>query len=520
MSASPAEKFAGEAATSVRHIHLADEAATRRFGEDLAMIVRAGDAVALRGGLGAGKSTLARALIRALAGDPDLEVPSPTYTLVQSYDTAPPVSHLDLYRLGDESEADELGIEEMLETGLVIVEWPERAPTLLGRATLDIAIELDGAGRRATLSGTAEAVERAARSLQLRDFLEGIAPSPSDRRRLFGDASSRRYETASMGGQPVIVMDSPKRPNGPPIRNSLPYSRIAHLAEDVLPFVAVDKLLRDHGFAAPAILGRDLDAGFLVIEHLGTETMLSDDGLPVFERYEATALALAHLHAQAIDPVVALAPGRSHTVPPFDHTAMGIEVEMLLDWYLPDVFGRPASIGERQVFLAVWGDLFARLDEAERSLLLRDVHSPNVIWRGDREGLDRVGLIDFQDAMIGPSAYDLASLAQDARVDIAPDFENRLLSSYLAARHAADATFDEAAFRQAYAMMAAQRATKILGIFVRLEKRDGKPFYRRHIPRVSAYLRRSLEHPALAALRDLYSSWGILGLETTDPSAR
>ncbi|GGE15599.1 bifunctional tRNA (adenosine(37)-N6)-threonylcarbamoyltransferase complex ATPase subunit type 1 TsaE/phosphotransferase [Aureimonas endophytica] len=501
--------------TATRDLFLADDAATERFGEDLAMILKRGDLVALTGDLGAGKSTLARAAIRALAGDPALEVPSPTYTLVQTYATNPPLAHLDLYRLGDASEIEELGLEDAAETGIVLCEWPERAPEILARAALRIELAAEGAGRRALVSGQPEAVERLARSLDLRAFLDRLDPPAGTRRRLFGDASSRRYETAEQGGRPLIVMDAPKRPNGPPIRDGLPYSRLAHLAEDVVPFVAVDRLLRELGFAAPEIVGEDIEAGFLALEHLGSETLLSPEGAPLPERYEATARALALLHAAPIAAEIRLGGGRVHRIPPFDRTAMGIEVEQLLDWYLPDRFGRPASPAERHAFLALWDGLVTRLEAAERSIVLRDVHSPNVIWREGREGVARIGLIDFQDAMIGPSAYDLASLAQDARVDIAPELEAWLVAAYVDERRAGDPGFDAAGFAEAYAIMAAQRATKILGIFVRLEKRDGKPFYRRHIPRLQAYLQRTVEHPSLHGLRDLYRDWGVLA-----PSAR
>jgi aminoglycoside/choline kinase family phosphotransferase len=136
--------------------------------------------------------------------------------------------------------------------------------------------------------------------------------------------------------------------------------------------------------------------------------------------------------------------------------------------------------------------------------VLRDYHSPNLLWLPQREGIARVGLLDFQDAVMGPAAYDVASLLQDARVDVPEMLEIALLSRYSRARHAADAGFDAAQFAQAYATMAAQRASKILGIFARLEKRDHKPQYLRHMPRVWAYLRRALAHPALEALQSWY----------------
>ena len=156
-----------------------------------------------------------------------------------------------------------------------------------------------------------------------------------------------------------------------------------------------------------------------------------------------------------------------------------------------------------------WDALISRLGGRETTLMLRDFHSPNIIWRGERQGHDRLGIIDFQDALVGPTAYDVASLAFDARVTVPPEIEQATLDAYVAARHAAGA-FDEETFRETYAIMAAQRNSKILGIFVRLDRRDGKPAYLRHLPRIRDYLRRALSHPALAARRDFYGEHGLL----------
>src|SRR5690606_12379640 len=127
---------------------------------------------------------------------------------------------------------------------------------------------------------------------------------------------------------------------------------------------------------------------------------------------------LAAMHADNWPARAEAAPGVVHEIPSYDRPALHIETELLIDWYLPFARGRPASDAERAGFADAWSGVFVLLDDGEKSLVLRDYHSPNLIWRGDRTGTDRIGLIDFQDALIGPSAYDVASLAQDARVDI------------------------------------------------------------------------------------------------------
>ena len=499
------------ALTEVARLTLATAGATEELGADLAMIVRTGDVIALFGDLGAGKSTFARALIRALAQDPQLEVPSPTYTLVQPYETDPAVTHFDLYRLGSGDELDELGFAEAAEAGIVVVEWPDRAAQAVAAATIaiDLSVTPDG-GRLAVVTATTAAKTRIERSLAIRQFLGAAGLAAAPRRRFFGDASSRRYETVSSGAETLVLMDAPRQPDGPPIKDGLPYSRIAHLAEDVTPFVAIGTALKTAGFAAPAIHRADLDQGLLLIEHLGTELVVDAERRPIADRYLEAVACLADFHGVAWPSELPVPNGGVYRVPHYDRRAMTAEVELLVDWYLPDHTGRPASQDERALFAECWTAAFDELAAAETSLVLRDFHSPNIIYRPDADGVQKIGLIDFQDGLIGPSAYDVASLAQDARVDVSAELEAALTAAYVAGRRAEDPGFDAFAFERDYAIMAAQRATKILGIFVRLLKRDGKPQYLRHIPRLKGYLGRTMGHPSLAALAHLYGTWGLL----------
>ena len=505
--------------TPIAELTLADEAATQRLGEDLALALGVGDIVALSGDLGAGKSTLARALIRALAEDESLEVPSPTYTLVQSYETTPPVAHFDLYRVGGDGELDELGFEDAAEAGIVLAEWPQNAPAVLKAATVAVHLDMapEGDGRVAAISASGAAAARIERSFAIRNFLDAAGRGEATRRRFTGDASARRYETihapdARNGDTtaPLVLMDAPRQPDGPPVRDGLPYSRIAHLAEDVIPFVAVAQALSGAGFAAPSVLSADLEAGLLLITHLGNETLLDGEGQPVPERYAAAIDCLADLHATPWPASLAVPNGPAHPLARYDRRVLAMEVDLVPDWYLPREKGRPASDDERALFTEIWASLFDELEQAETSLTLRDVHSPNLIWRPQEAGRRRIGLIDFQDAVIGPCAYDVASLAQDARVDVSAELEARLVTAYVANRRTADPGYDAFGFERDYAIMSAQRNSKILGIFVRLLERDGKPQYLRHIPRIKRYLARSLGHPSLSALKSLYEDWGIL----------
>jgi aminoglycoside/choline kinase family phosphotransferase len=223
----------------------------------------------------------------------------------------------------------------------------------------------------------------------------------------------------------------------------------------------------------------------------------------MIERYAYAADLLVALHGLDLPGVLPAAPKVDYALPSYDLDAFLIEAELILDWYLPHR-NAGASPEVRAHFQALWRDALRPVLEAPKSWVLRDFHSPNLLWLEEREGIAKVGLLDFQDAVLGPSAYDLASLLQDARVDVPEDAEIALFSRYVTARRQADPGFDANGFARLYATLAAQRATKILGIFARLDRRDHKPQYLRHMPRVWNYLRRALAHPALQALDAWY----------------
>ncbi|WP_244616179.1 tRNA (adenosine(37)-N6)-threonylcarbamoyltransferase complex ATPase subunit type 1 TsaE [Rhizobium sp. RU20A] len=494
--------------------HLADEQATQRLGEDLALALRPGDCLALVGDLGAGKSTLARALIRALAGDPDLEVPSPTFTLVQEYALSLPIGHFDLYRISDPDELHELGLDDMLAHGACLIEWPERAEGMLPKSTVTLTLTPAGTGRDLSVSGKGPAMERILRTLALRDFLVANDMATARRRPLGGDASARGYNYVDpSSGATCILMDAPRSKPGPILRDGKYYQQLAHIAEDVVPFVAVAGYLRRQGFRAPDVLAADLDQGTLLLEDLGTGSILDEDGAPVEARYADVARTLAAVHAAPLETDLPVPGGPTHAVPPFDRTAMQIEVSLLTDWFLPFRQGGAAKPDDIRAFVGIWDDLIDTLEDGERHLLLRDVHSPNIIWQPGPQLTRRVGLLDFQDAMIGPTAYDVASLVQDARVSVPEEMGERLLATYIETRQAA-ADFDTCRFRRDIAIMAAQRNCKLLGIWIRLMQRDGKPGYMRHMPRTLIYLEAATRHPVLAPLRDWLTRTAILGGES------
>ncbi|CAN7639608.1 tRNA (adenosine(37)-N6)-threonylcarbamoyltransferase complex ATPase subunit type 1 TsaE [Bradyrhizobium sp. LjRoot220] len=491
-------------------VALANEIATAQLMADLALLVGPGDVITLSGDLGAGKTSAARAMIRYLAGDEALEVPSPTFTLAQSYDSPFPIVHADLYRINDSSELEEIGLSPLPEGTLALIEWPERAADALPHDRIDIAFShrpaLGSSARAAEFTGYGKASARVERLKALRQFLETAGFLDARRERMPGDASTRSYARLHQGGTSSILMNSPKRPDGPAIYDGKSYSAAVHLAEDVKPFVAIANGLRERGFSAPAIRHQDLDAGFLITEDFGHAGVVEGDPpQPIVERYEAATDVLAALHRETLPDILLLTLQSTYAIPVFDTEALLVEMGLMLEWYLPD---RGIAPGQelRNEFVAMWRQLLKKPAAAPRTWVIRDFHSPNIIWLNDRSGILRVGIIDFQDAVLGPAAYDLVSLLQDARIDVPEALELTLLTRYIKARRAADSNFDPAGFAELYAIMSAQRNTRLLGTFARLNRRDGKPQYLPHQPRIWTYLNRSLAHPALAGLREWYAA--------------
>src|SRR4030081_889057 len=294
---------------------LSNEAATASLMADLALLIGPGDVVTLSGDLGAGKTAAARALIRYLADDDALEVPSPTFTLAQTYDLPPfPLLHADLYRVNDASELEEIGLSPLPEATVALIEWPERAPGALPEDRIDIALShrpaLGSTARAAEITGYGKAAAQVGRLKALRRFLTDAGYADAERQRMAGDASTRSYARLVGDDGVVILMNSPPRADGPAIYDGRSYSAAVHLAEDVKPFVAIANGLRERGFSAPSIHHADLEAGLLMTEDFGNKGFVEGDPpAPIPERYQAATDMLAALHCLPLPETLPLAPG-------------------------------------------------------------------------------------------------------------------------------------------------------------------------------------------------------------------
>ena len=351
----------------------------------------------------------------------------------------------------------------------------------------------------------------ASRAAAITAFLSEAGWGAAMRRPLPGDASTRHYTRLHLGESTALLMDQPQTAEAPAAavdaspeqRRALGYNALARLAgSDCARFVAAARYLRGAGLAAPEIYAADTAQGFLLLEDLGVDlyTDVLERGGGERPLYEAAIDCLARLHAAPAP--VSLAPDKPLFA--YDETAQLAETDLLTEWFLPAALGRPADESEIAEHRALWREALRALSGDAAVFVHRDYHAQNLIWRADRSGLARVGVIDFQDALAGSRAYDLISLLEDARRDVAPELAEAMTQRYLASARNQGASIDEESFRAHAAILAAQRNAKIIGIFARLAKRDSKPRYLAHLPRVWRYMERDLAHPALTSLKAWY----------------
>lgn len=352
------------------------------------------------------------------------------------------------------------------------------------------------------------------------DFLAGAGWGAADRRPLPGDASTRCYIRLHLDGRTAMLMDQPQNAETatapaaatPAQRRALGYNALARLAgADCGRFIAAADYLRRCGLKAPEIHAADVSRGFLLIEDLGNDLytdVLQNNG---DERglYEAAIDALVALHE--LPAPAQLSPEKPLFA--YDEAALLAEIDLLTEWFFPLALGRTADSSETGHHRALWSSALKHLDGGPSVFVHRDYHAQNLLWRGSLPGLARVGIIDFQDAVSGSPAYDVVSLLEDARRDVSPELGEAMTAHYLGRSRCGRSAADRAHFRASAAVLAAQRNVKIAGIFARLAKRDSKPRYLAHLPRVWRYLERDLRHEALAPVKDWYDA-------TIPPSAR
>lgn len=317
---------------------------------------------------------------------------------------------------------------------------------------------------------------------EINAFLEAAGLAGAAREALEADASFRSYHRIIEGKRSFVLMDAP------PGR------------EDARPFAALSDYLASRGFSAPKVLARDYQAGFLLLEDLGDATynrVLAEQPGKGEALYAAAVDVLVALHQLAPPKSLPLKQGGRYPLQPYGERLLFGELNLFPEWYLPEVRGGKPDPAWKKPLAGAFTPLFQPVIRESNVLTLRDYHADNLMWLDGRAGIARVGLLDFQDAVAGHAAYDLVSLLQDARRPFDEGLEKRMTARYLEGMAAAGRSLEPEDFLAAYQILGAQRNLKIIGIFTRLWRRDGKPAYPRMIPHVWSLVERNLAHPAL-----------------------
>ncbi|GLQ35617.1 aminoglycoside phosphotransferase [Amylibacter marinus] len=312
------------------------------------------------------------------------------------------------------------------------------------------------------------------RATAQQNFLASTPWANAEAHPLMADASGRRYTRLILGADRAMLMDAPYE-----------------AGEDVRPFVAITQQLRGAGLSAPEIIAQDIDQGFLLLEDLGDglfSTLCRQTPAQETSLYGGAVDALLHLHStDASGPL------------PYDMATYQREASLLTQWYMPAAGVKVLSSLEDS-FSEIISNACTPILDQEPVLVLRDYHADNLLWLPQRRSVARVGMLDYQDALMGHPAYDLVSLLEDARRDTSPVLRQAMITRYLSA-----SGLDEKTFTAAYNILGMQRNIKILGIFTRLCIRDAKAHYVDLIPRVWGHLMRDLSHPSCAPMRQWFA---------------
>ncbi len=303
-------------------------------------------------------------------------------------------------------------------------------------------------------------------------FLDSAGWAGAAREMLAADASFRSYDRIRLGTRRAVLMNAPPE------------------HEDITRFIDLARHLRGLGYSAPEPIEADIEAGLLLLEDLGddTYTRLLAGGADERSLYFLATDLLIDLHRKPQEQSL------FDSLAPYSDRMFLDEAALLVDWYIPAAHGESLAADARASYGAAWRAVLPRARAVPDTLVLRDYHVDNLMRIAGRDGIAACGLLDFQDAAVGPVSYDFVSLVEDARRDVPQALVGELRRRYLDALPHIDGD----AFDRSCAVLGAQRHCKVIGIFTRLCVRDGKPDYLDHIPRVWRLLEAALAHPALA----------------------
>lgn len=462
------------------------------FVRYLAPILEKGTLLALNGEIGSGKTTLSKYLINYLTSTRIEEISSPTFNLHQTYSNQDLIiSHYDFYRIDTPHELEELDISDSIKNNVTIIEWANKFPSVLPKDHIEIQIinKSDKRDYKIFFHGKYEKVILAHKNRL--NFLSNSGLNIRKITNMKGDASKRKYFRVYDGVKNFVLMDASEE-----IRKK------TKTTKSIKDFIIIDKYLDNIGLRVPKIYGYDIKNQLILEEDLGLTTYNELYLKLNFEKLITPAieslLILVHSNYTNINDLNgnAIEPNK------FDKKIFIHEAKLFIDYYWPYARSSICPEEKKYEFLSIIEKMFSDLSP-DRTLILRDYHSPNLHYLENEKGHRKCALIDFQDALLGHPLYDLVSLAQDARVTISEVKEKYIIDAFKQKFLFKNFQFGNSSFNEQYQILATQRSLKILGIFARLSLLEGKNNYIIHMPRIINYIRRSMN----CSLLDNLTKW-------------
>ncbi len=462
------------------------------FVISLSSVLGKGDVITLNGQIGAGKTTFAKFLISNLTQTPIEEISSPTFNLYQTYEGETlDVLHYDFYRIDSELELAEIDLDESYTDKICIIEWANKYPNILPKDRIEISIECKDQERYYKINPLGKCREAIDSLNKVEDFLDEHDIKFKEIKKLPGDASKRGYFRVSNSNKNLIVMDVTQEndANGKTL-----------MTGGIDDFITICEYLDSINVRVPKLIARNKINTLLLEEDLGECSYTGMVAkLDFRELYEPAIETLIHISNIKHPKNISTGPN-PHYMRDFDLNIYLKEAGTFIDYYWPFVNGTFCGEDERQEFIEILSNLYSNLSD-DKTLMLRDFHSPNLLFLQNEKGLKKCAIIDFQDALLGHPLYDLVSLSNDARLTIDEGHEQYLIDLYKSSFCFNDFEFDKLSFMEQYQILGVQRSIKILGIFARLAIIDSNHNYIVHMPRVITYIKRILESGNLPELK-------------------
>lgn len=466
--------------------------------EDLARVISKilvkGDIVALIGEIGSGKTTFSKRLINELTSIHINEINSPTFNLYTIYDkNGVQVNHYDFYRVENSEDLLEIDLIESYKSGITIIEWADKYINALKNDYIEVHLKEKKNHREYQVIGRGSFRQRIKNANSLEYFLDQTNLKINRQEDIKGDASKRKYHRLYTENSTLILMDSSQEKK---------IASPTKLSTSINDYIHICKYLEKINIRVPKLFYTDTENEYLIEEDFGdlqySQVVSAGNFKELYQPAISTLLHITrinHPHDLEVD-------GMKYKIPEYDNMTYLNEIEIFIKFYWPYKKGHICSPSTQNEFMDIFNELLGKLS-SDKSLVLRDFHSPNLMFLNTEKNHRKCGVIDFQDALIGHPIYDLVSLSQDARVTITEEQENFLLEQYKVEFDYNNYNFDKSTIMDQYCILGAQRSLKILGIFARLSIIDNRNDYIGHMPRIINYIRKNMKNSNLSNL----SNW-------------